>query len=269
MSNNITSAMHITHIGYYPKAKHHFRERIDGSDQNILIYCESGKGWIKYNNEKITIRRNQACILPRKEYHSYGSDLSDPWNIYWMHFNGYNVSQFSSIIGCTINIDDSHCSRIEDRLSLFEEIYRNIEMGYSPENMEYVSYCATYFLASMKYLSQFRKTKNLGEIDVIQESILYMKDNINNNLTLYEIAENVGYSSSHFGSIFQKKTSFTPMAYFNQLKIQRACSLLQFSDLKIKEVAYRLGYYDPFHFSKAFKKEMNLTPKEYREKYNP
>jgi len=59
------------------------------------------------------------------------------------------------------------------------------------------------------------------------------------------------------------------MGYYNQLKIQRACSYLQFSDLKIKEIAFRLGYYDPFHFSKSFKKETRLTPKEYRQKYNP
>lgn len=57
------------------------------------------------------------------------------------------------------------------------------------------------------------------------------------------------------------------MEYYNSLKIQRACSYLQFSDLKIKEIAFRLGYYDQFHFSKAFKKEMELTPKEYRKKY--
>lgn len=59
------------------------------------------------------------------------------------------------------------------------------------------------------------------------------------------------------------------MEYHHQLKIQRACSYLQFSDLKIKEIAYRLGYFDPFHFSKSFKKETSLTPKEYRHKYNP
>lgn len=57
------------------------------------------------------------------------------------------------------------------------------------------------------------------------------------------------------------------MVYYNQLKIQRSCSYLQFSDLKIKEIAFRLGCYDPFHFSKAFLKEMNITPKEYRKRY--
>jgi AraC-like DNA-binding protein len=57
------------------------------------------------------------------------------------------------------------------------------------------------------------------------------------------------------------------MEYYTQLKIQRACSYLQFSDLKLKEIAFRLGFYDPFHFSKAFKQEMGIAPKEYRKKY--
>jgi AraC-like DNA-binding protein len=42
---------------------------------------------------------------------------------------------------------------------------------------------------------------------------------------------------------------------------------LQFSDLKIKEIAFRLQYYDPFHFSKSFRREMGITPKEYGTRY--
>jgi AraC-like DNA-binding protein len=84
---------------------------------------------------------------------------------------------------------------------------------------------------------------------------------------LREIACHVGYSLSRFNALFTEKTSYSPMVYYNQLKIQRACSYLQFSDLKLKEIAFRLGYYDPFHFSKAFKQEMEITPREYRVRY--
>lgn len=94
-----------------------------------------------------------------------------------------------------------------------------------------------------------------------------MKENLENKITLNDIAQHVGYSPSHFGNLFVEETSYSPIDYYNQLKIQRACSYLQFSDLKIKEIAFRLGYFDPFHFSKAFKKEMDITPKEYRRKY--
>jgi Transcriptional regulator containing an amidase domain and an AraC-type DNA-binding HTH domain len=268
-NNNATKLLHVTHIGYYPEAKYHFRERKAGANQNILIFCEKGKGWIIYKGEKNYLEKNQVFILPSDEAHAYGAENYDPWSIYWIHFLGENSFLFSSIMGKKIDTWDSDSSRSGDRFLLFEEIYQNLEMGYSPENLEYASFCLTYLLASIKYLPQFREIKNVKEMDVIQKSILFMKNNMEGKIGLEDIAQSVGYSSSHFGNLFLKETSYTPIEYYNQLKIQRACSYLQFSDLKIKEIAYRLGYFDPFHFSKAFKKETSLTPKEYRRKYNP
>jgi len=267
--NSVTRNLHVTHIGYYPNAKYHFRERKSGANQHILILCEKGKGWIMHNKEKCFMERNQVYILPIHEAHAYGADNKDPWSIYWIHFLGEDAELFSSIIGKKIDTHDSDSSRYGDRFLLFEEIFQNLEMGYSPENLEYTSFCLAYFLASIKYLTQFREIKSVKEMDVVQKSILFMKNNLENKIELEDIARHVGYSASHFGNLFLKKTSYTPMEYHHQLKIQRACSYLQFSDLKIKEIAYRLGYFDPFHFSKSFKKETSLTPKEYRHKYNP
>lgn len=266
-NNEITKHLYVTHIGYYPKAKFHFRERVVGTPEYIFIYCEEGAGWIYLDGEKYTLKKNQAFIIPANESHAYGSENSNPWSIYWIHFCGEDTHMFSSIIGRVINIVESDNSRYRDRILLFEEMYQNLEMGYSPENLEYVSFCIRYFLASLKYLSQYREIKNVKEADIIQKSILFMKDNLEGKITLKDIADNIGYSSSRFGALFAEKTSYSPMDYYNQLKIQRSCSYLQFSDLKLKEIAFRLGFYDPFHFSKAFKQEMEITPKEYRKRY--
>jgi AraC-like DNA-binding protein len=268
-TNAVTKRLHVTHIGYYPEAKHHFRERRNGANQHILIYCESGKGWIVFDGEKHIMERNQVFILPAGEAHAYGADAHDPWSIYWIHFRGEEIDLFASITGKKTDTDETHSSRPDDRIMLFEEMFQNLEMGYSPENLEFVSFGLSYFLASIKYATQFREINNVKEMDLVQKSILYMKNNLENNIELEDIAQHIGYSPSHFGNLFQKKTSYSPMGYYNQLRIQRACSYLQFSDLKIKEIAFRLGYYDPFHFSKSFKKETRLTPKEYRQKYNP
>ncbi len=266
-ANAITKQLYVTHIGYYPKAKFHFRERTDGCPENILIYCEEGCGYVSCSGEKYELRNNQAFIIPSKTPHSYESNNHNPWSIYWLHFCGENISMFSSIIGRIIHIEESDKSRYKDRFLLFEEMYQNLEMGYSPENLEYVSFCLMHFLASLKYINQFREIKNVKESDIIQKSILYMKENLERRVSLEEIADYAGYSSSRFGALFMEKTSYSPIEYYNQLKIQRACSYLQFSDLKLKEIAFRLGYYDPFHFSKAFKLEMEITPKEYRKRY--
>ncbi len=265
--NYITKQLYLTHIGYYPDAKYHYRMRKEGANENIFIYCEKGSGWIEYNEEHIILKENCFFVIPAKEKHAYGADDRNPWSIYWLHFNGENVEMFQSIIGKLIYIEQSERSRLQDRIQLFNEMYQNLEMGYSPENLEYISFCLMHFFASMKYVSQYREIKKTKEKDVIQKCILFMKDNLENKISLEDIANAVGYSCSHLNTLFIQRISFSPIEYYNQLKIQRACSYLQFSKLKIKEIAFRLNYYDPFHFSNAFHKEMEITPKEYRKRY--
>ena len=67
------------------------------------------------------------------------------------------VTRCSSIIGKVIHIEESDKNRYDDRFELFEEMYQNLEMGYSPENLEYVSYRLMYYLASLKYINQFHE----------------------------------------------------------------------------------------------------------------
>lgn len=265
--NEITKQLYVTHIGYYPDAKYHYRERENGTNENIFIYCDKGKGWIEYGDERFSIFENQFFIMPANEKHAYGADAKDAWSIYWFHFKGDNIEMFRSIIGKAISIDESDKSRQRDRIQLFDEMFQNLEMGYNPDNLEYITFCLMHFLASLKYIPQYREIKKVKENDFIQKSIVFMKENLENKLSLSDIANAVGYSPSHLNTLFVQRTSFSPVEYYNQLKIQRACSYLQFTELKIKEIAFRLNYYDPFHFSKAFHKEMGITPKEYRKRY--
>jgi AraC-like DNA-binding protein len=266
--NEITRQLYVTHIGYYPHAKYHYRERGEGAAEYILIYCEKGQGWVECQDERYSLSSHQVFIIPQNRPHAYGSDLRDPWSIYWIHFKGENAHFFHSIIGKIIALKDSTTSRYQDRFMLFESMFRNLEMGYSADNLEYISFCLSYFLASVKYLPQYREIKNVKMEDVVQKSILFMKDNLEKKITISSIANFVGYSCSHLFSLFMQKTSYSPMEYYNQLRIQRACSYLQFSEMKIKEIAFQLGFYDPFHFSKSFLKEMGITPREYRRRYH-
>jgi AraC-like DNA-binding protein len=265
--NSITNRLHVTHIGYYPNAHNHYRERTHGAKEFIFIYCAEGEGWIRCRREMYNLSRNCVFILPAGVAHAYGSNKNKPWSIYWIHFQGKNISDFSSIIERLITLPDSDNSRYADRFALFDEMYKNLEMGYTPENLEHISFCLQYFLASIKYLPQYRIVKTRQEDDCVRRSMLYMKEHLEEKLTLAAIAGQVGYSVSRYSALFSAQTSFSPMVYYMQLKIQRACSYLQFSDLKIKEISYRLGFFDPFHFSKIFKNVMEISPQEYRKRY--
>ena len=198
--------------------------------------------------------------------HTYASDENDPWTIYWIHFIGEKSHLFADTYNKVCEITESPEARIADRLILFEEIYQNLEMGYSVENLEYTSLCLCHLLGSFRYIPQYREVNKVRKGDVVQESIAFMRKNINKKLSLEEIAAKSGYSPSHFGQIFIKKTGYSPLHYFNQLKIQKACQMLDFSEMKIKEIANELGFYDQYHFSKIFLKTIGETPTRYKNK---
>src|SRR5436190_11559087 len=94
--NPVLSHLYITHIGYFPKAAFHYRERKNGCSDNILIYCLRGKGWYTIKDKRYEVRPNQFFILPAtKEYICYGSDENEPWSIYWIHFSGSDINTFN------------------------------------------------------------------------------------------------------------------------------------------------------------------------------
>jgi len=93
-----------------------------------------------------------------------------------------------------------------------------------------------------------------------------MQENLSQMLTLGDIAASVNISVPHFSSIFRKKTGFSPIEYFIHLKVQKACQYLLFTDLRVKEIAEKLGIEDPYYFSRMFHKLMGVSPNLYRVK---
>ena len=256
--------LHITDIGFYPSAKFHFRKRKNGSKQNILIYCVDGKGWISVEGKRFEVSKNQYFLIPKGISHQYGSDDNDPWTIYWIHFAGKLSSLFYDISGKANSIAPSKVSRMEDRIMLFEEMFTNLDMGYSFDNLEYANVCLLHFLASFKYVSQFRQIRKMKEDDKIEKTIIFMKENMGHKVTLKELASHAGLSQSHFSMLFRKKTGRSPMDYLIYLKIHKACQLLDSSDMKIKEIALKTGYDDPYYFSRIFTKLMGKSPMKYK-----
>lgn len=108
----------------------------------------------------------------------------------WFHFCGKHVMHSSSIIGCLITLPKSDGSRYGDRFLIFEEMFQNVAMGYSPENLEYISYYLMHFLASIKYLNQYREINSIRELDIVQKSILFMRDHLEEKINLQELTSN-------------------------------------------------------------------------------
>ena len=264
--NPLISDLYLTDIGYYPQASHHFRERPSGSSQFILIYCVDGLGEIRLGETLHPILADHFFIIPAGLAHAYHSTKQNPWSIYWIHFSGTKAGLFGRLACQSIAIDRGITSRISDRINLFSEIFRNLDCWFSIETLEYINLCLNYLLASFTHLIPFRLVNQALENDPITHSINFMIENLDKKLNLGEIAVKTRLSASHYSRLFLSRTGHSPIDYFIQLKIQRACRLLDNSRWLIGDVSRQAGFDDQFYFSRTFRKVMGMSPSEYRKR---
>lgn len=262
------SSLYITDIGFYPRAQYHYRERHGGISQNILIYCTEGKGWIEVPSGFREVAPNEFLIIPADVPHKYGADDKAPWTIYWAHFKGVHSPYFVSLLSRQHKSFVNYSAFLDERVKIFDSMYQNLESGYSLDNLIYCSISFQYFLASLGFTEKFLSAHHEFEKDAVDISIEHMQQNLDSLMTLESLAASVNLSLSHFSNVFRKKTGYSPIVYFNHLKIQRACQYLQFTTLRINEIAMKLGISDPYYFSRMFTKIMGISPAEYRKKKN-
>ena len=259
----LVSSLYITDIGYYPHADRHRRERQEPIGEYVLIYCMEGRGWYEVRSRRYEVCANQFFILPANEPHTYGADSSLPWTIYWIHFTGDHAAVYSEGMLPPHDIRPALNSRISERQHVFEEIFSTLEHSTDRESLRYASSLLHYYLATMRYLNHYRQDYPAYS-DVVTASQHYMRENMEHRLTLDQIAHYTGYSPSHFSLLFRQQTGESPLAWFNRLKIERACQLLQTTDMRVNQICHKVGIDDSYYFSRLFKQLTGLSPKQYR-----
>jgi len=260
--NPLIKDLYVTAIGYYPKANHHDRERKNGSPQHILLYCIEGNGYIHIGRKKHKLKPNSYFIIPKGVPHHYGTTDSDPWSIYWIHFSG----EHSNILYSRYTSDSEPEVQVipydEHRVKLFDLIFTMLERNYSIRNMELINIKLLEYLSSFIYHEEMYPSYYTS--DHINSSIEFMKKNLHASYNIQELAGKLNYSVSHYSALFKKKTGFSPIHYYIQLKIQKSCQYLYFTDMNIKEICSKIGFEDPYYFSRMFKKIMGSSPAKYR-----
>lgn len=262
--NSLCKNLYLTDIGYYPKAMYHTRERYHGCKQYILIYCHHGEGWFSVHRKTYRVKANQFLILPQDVGHKYGSDIQNPWTIYWLHFTGDLAKNYFHYLMGKRSLMPRIVIPSDERNLLFDEIIRHASMINNMDAVIYANNCLYNYLASFKNSIFAKSDTDRKQTSTIDECIELMKENLDKNLNLFEICQMMNLSVSHLSFLFKEKMHDSPYNYYIFLKIQRACYLLWNTEMNIKTIALQLGYEDPYHFSRVFKNMMGLSPRDFR-----
>ncbi len=113
-----------------------------------------------------------------------------------------------------------------------------------------------------------RKRENVKNFDE-QTTIKYLREYVENNYTfdisMQEVAEDMGYSDAYFSKLFKQYFNQNFTAYLTEYRIKKAKELLTDTNNSIKDISRMVGYEDSNYFAKIFKRIVGEIPSKFRE----
>lgn len=233
--------------------------------QYLLHYITKGEGTYTVNNKTYKLGKNQGFLICPDTITYYEADKDNPWSYMWIGFNGVKAETYLNYA----NLNDENLiyeySKDDALKDYISEMLKLTEMDYANElRLEGLLYLfMSKLVESRKDISNKMSYKS-AEL-YLEKSIEFIENNYPNNIKINDIANYIGINRSYLTHIFKKNIDMSPQDFLLNYKIEKACTLLQNTDLSIKVVAKSIGYSDPLTFSKIFKKIKGESPKNYRE----
>ncbi|MCX2980297.1 AraC family transcriptional regulator [Halieaceae bacterium IMCC14734] len=258
----LTKDCYPTAIGYYPSAAGHRMQRTR-HDDNLLMYCVSGQGSLTTDDWQGKIRPGQVLLLPQGLPHQYKADSRDPWTLYWVHFQGASTGIFTQYLGYREGTPVVDAGLSPTLTANFNSLMSVRRTGYSARAFINAANQLRHVFSEMalEISATQANTQHNFNLEQIQD---FMREHIDGQLTLEQLAAVAVMSKYHFSSKYKRLTGYPPIKHFLNMKMEYACQLLDSSDLSVNAVAGALGYDDPLYFSRLFSKTIGTSPRSYR-----
>ncbi|TXK83926.1 response regulator [Paenibacillus sp. N3.4] len=125
------------------------------------------------------------------------------------------------------------------------------------------------FKALSAVMTNFHQGLGKQRYSYIHKAIVYIRDNLDQSISLQQVASSVHINPNHFSEVFKRETGLTYLEFVTQERMKRAIDILQGSQTKVSDIARRVGYEDIKYFTQQFKKYTGKTPSEFRQEAKP
>ncbi len=252
----------LTEIGFEADTAFSPFKKHGAGNHYLLVYVAKGEGWYTIKGKRFRVTENDFFVVSHEAAARLGSSATKPWSIYWAYFSGTQAAGVVEHLMGKNNVAPRKAKPLVGRVAQFNDILHHLELLENIENLVYANSRFNSFLCSFR-LNVLSSKKHAKKDGVIQ-SIEYMRENLHGHVTLEDLAKSAGLSVSHYCALFKKKTMQSPLSLYTSMKVQRACQMLQDRQQTIKSIAYSLGFFDQYHFSKVFKQIMGASPKHFK-----
>ncbi|MGN1267221.1 MAG: AraC family transcriptional regulator [Dorea sp.] len=239
-------------------------------DYYMLFVISRGKGMVEIDGEEHFVKERDALmIFPGMEYSLVG-DSSEAWSYIWLGFTGIRAEE------CAMQAGFSR-EKLVRETELTEKMYSMIETMLAKREMTFSNNLKRNGLLKI-FLSELieENARKMPKADLrhdyskepstyIRNALDYIAENYASKIKINELADYVGVNRSYLASSFKKATGCSPKEYLLIIRMEKAKSLLETTDMPINAISSSVGYTDQLAFSRMFKQYSGVSPRAYRE----
>ncbi len=231
-------------------------------DHFLIHYIISGTGTYEVGDKAFRLSAGDCFLCYPDTEISYYADVLNPWEYAWVGFNGPDAALILSSTDFTRDAPyirrASHGKQIQDTI---RSIYESRGNGFTN----------TIRMTGLLYelLSLFVEDSVKDPLQTVaqlyvQKATAYISENYSYPISIEDIASFIGVSRSQLFRCFQTVLGKSPKEYLTEYRIRQACRMLSETSFSMTAIANSLGFDNSLYFSKAFHKEMRMSPSEWR-----
>ena len=231
-------------------------------DHYLIHLVVAGKGTYQVNDVSYALQAGDLFLAKPNQLITYAADAEEPWEYYWVGFNGACANKLVQQAPFKDNCPMHHC---QDRETVQEALY-NIYLSRGPEpqcEALMTGYLYIFMANLMKEAQAMAPSSGNTSSQYVLSAIKFIQFNYSHDISIDDIAKVVGVSRSHLYRVFMSNVGQSPIDYLTGYRISEACYLLKSSTLSIAEIAVSVGFFDQFYFSRVFKKIKGVPPSKY------
>ena len=244
---------------YGPAARNHF----------LFHYIISGTGTLYADDSTGTtktyhLKSREGFIIFPNQITTYIADKLLPWEYVWIEFDGLRAKEAMDTAGFSLDRPIFHTKKRDMSQKMEEElVYIATHSDETIFNIiGHLYLFLDYFTRST--VSTVVKGSTKLQDYYIKEAITYIEQNFQNDISVVDIANRLGINRSYFGKIFKQTLKQTPQEFLINYRMIKATELLRLTKMSIGDISKAVGYENQLHFSRAFKKIYNISPREWR-----
>ncbi|MFV0363556.1 MAG: AraC family transcriptional regulator [Suipraeoptans sp.] len=254
----------VQETGYFKTTPSYYTER-ENLTSFLILHTISGNGTLEYEGETYALSKGQTFFINCKNHHKYKCSGGSSWEFVWLHFHGnmafsyYNefVKESSNVV-ITSDNPDAIVKNLSDIVNMISK--RNVHSEIKCSN-SITNILTELIINNSSFTDTFLP-------DYIKGALKYIEQNLQNELSLDDIAAASGISKYYLSRQFKRYIGQSVIEYITTQRLNNAKELLRQADMSVNEIALTCGIQHVTHFINLFKRMENMTPHVYRKYWN-